>query len=40
MLSPRLPDGQVFFRPIRTDETQKELCLGTLSIILDWQPTF
>ena len=29
-----------FFRPIRTDETQKRLRLDNQAIILDWQHTF
>ena len=36
-----LPAGRtVFFRPIRTDETQKRLRLDNQAIILDWQHTF
>ena len=32
------PAGRAgFIRPILTDETQKELRLGTPAIILDWQ---
>ena len=35
------PAGRAgFFRPIRMDETQKELFLDTPAIMLDWQHLF